>query len=193
MQPGLFPAFAGCSCRNAALLGSSGSAKPSSAPLRMPQAGIAGTDRELEAGLLPPSFHCPFPAFGEWHQVCLCAGPCCGASSTEEQDCGQAGSPGDAPRGSTHHPHLLFPFWQGYKGGVSRESPAQHSIARSQDGSAELGSGLWGTGLVPGTHHSHQPRLRGEDHPGRLGLWWVLLLISLLTDVLVAEVWSQVP
>lgn len=79
MQPGLFPTFAGCSCRNAALLGSSGSAKPSSAPLRMPQAGIAGTDRVLEAGLLPPSFHCPFPAFGEWHQVCLCAGPCCGA------------------------------------------------------------------------------------------------------------------
>lgn len=50
-----------------------------------------------------------------------------------------------------------------------------------------------GTGLVPGTHHSHQPRLRGEDHPGRLGLRWVLFLISLLTDALVAEVWSQIP
>lgn len=59
--------------------------------------GIVGTDRELETGLLPPSFHCSFPALGDWHQVCLCAGPCHGASRTAEQGSGQAGSPGDTP------------------------------------------------------------------------------------------------
>lgn len=69
----------------------------------------------------------------------------------------------------------------------------QHSTACSQDGSTEPGGGLWGTGFVLGTSQGHQPRLRGEDHAGRLGLWWVQLLISLLADVLVAEAHSWAP
>lgn len=82
-------------------------------------------------------------------------------------------------------PRPQFPFWHRYKGGAVRESPA--AVRGSQDGSAGPGGGLRGAGFVPGTRRGHQPWLRGEDHPGGLGLRWVRRWMSRLAGVLVAE------
>lgn len=72
-------------------------------------------------------------------------------------------------------PHPRFPFGAGIK------AHRQGAPGSGRDGSTEPG-GVWsGAGCVPGAHCSHQPRLRGQDHPGGSGLWWVWLLISLLS------------